>query len=152
MLERWYDASGGVVAVGGRDVKTYQLKKGLRKHMALVGQEPVLFDMSIRENILWGMDEEDTNNMVDREEEMQKAAMLANIHGFVSSLPDGTSFFCQTNSTITNFLFLGYNTRVGDKGSQLSGGQKQRIAIVCYFITITSCFQILNIFSYRPVH
>lgn len=89
MLERWYDATGGMVAVGERDVKTYQLKKGLRKHMALVGQEPVLFDMSIRENILWGMDEEDEENGTDREERIQQAAMLANIHGFVSSLPDG---------------------------------------------------------------
>lgn len=48
MLQRWYDCNAGVVKVGGCDVKTYQLKKGLRRHIALVGQEPVLFDISIR--------------------------------------------------------------------------------------------------------
>jgi len=94
------------VEVSGRDVKTYQLKNGLRKHIALVGQEPVLFDMSIRDNIMWGSDREDVTA-----EDIEKAAALANIHEFVSNLPEG------------------YNTRVGDKGSQLSGGQKQRIAI-----------------------
>lgn len=51
MLERWYDASAGVVSVGGINTKDYQLKTGLRKHVALVGQEPILFDMSIRENV-----------------------------------------------------------------------------------------------------
>lgn len=107
MLQRWYDCTAGSVKVGHRDVKTYQLKRGLRKHIALVGQEPVLFDMSIRENILWGTDRENVT-----QEEVENAAQLANIHSFVSALPDG------------------YSTRVGDKGSQLSGGQKQRIAIV----------------------
>jgi ABC-type multidrug transport system fused ATPase/permease subunit len=75
-----------------------------------VGQEPVLFDMTIRENIMWGTDRDNVSL-----EEIIEAATMANIHKFISSLPNG------------------YNTRVGDKGSQLSGGQKQRIAIVCIF-------------------
>ncbi len=63
--------------------------------------------MTIRENLMWGSDRDDVTI-----EEIEEAAKMANVHKFVSSLPDG------------------YNTRVGDKGSQLSGGQKQRIAIV----------------------
>eukprot|EP00026_Physarum_polycephalum_P000633 Phypoly_transcript_00634.p1 GENE.Phypoly_transcript_00634~~Phypoly_transcript_00634.p1 ORF type:complete len:1124 (+),score=212.16 Phypoly_transcript_00634:900-4271(+) len=106
MLERYYDCSAGSVSVGGHNVQEYQLKRGLRAHTALVGQEPVLFDTTIRENIAWGSDREDLTL-----EDITQVAATANIHTFISSLPDG------------------YNTRVGDKGSQLSGGQKQRIAI-----------------------
>lgn len=149
MLERWYDCKEGTVSVGGHNVKDYQLRviylliylfpfivfliiqtktycylqQGLRSNIALVGQEPVLFDMTIRENIMWGTDREDI-----KLEEIEEAATMANIHKFISSLPNG------------------YNTRVGDKGSQLSGGQKQRIAIVCLF-TILILF-ILFIFIY----
>ncbi|KAI8821160.1 P-loop containing nucleoside triphosphate hydrolase protein [Fimicolochytrium jonesii] len=106
MLQRWYDAKEGTVSVDGQNVKSYQLKEGLRRHMALVGQEPVLFDMSIRENIMWGTDREDVT-----EEEMMEAAKMANIYTFASELPQG------------------FDTPVGDKGGQLSGGQKQRVAI-----------------------
>jgi len=74
--------------------------------MALVGQEPVLFDMSMRDNILAGTERVDIND-----EELENIARMANIFQFISELPDG------------------YDTRVGDKGSQLSGGQKQRVAI-----------------------
>ncbi|KAI7832818.1 putative ABC transporter protein [Gamsiella multidivaricata] len=83
------------------------LERCLRAHMALVGQEPVLFDISIGENIRYGIPDGQT---VDQEQ-VVAAARAANIHDFVVSLPQG------------------YDTRVGDKGSQLSGGQKQRIAI-----------------------
>jgi len=106
MIQRWYDCAGGQVSVGNRDVKSYQLKRGLRKNIALVGQEPVLFDMSIAENIMWGSEDREVTM-----QEVEDAAKMANAHMFVTGLPDG------------------YNTRVGDKGSQLSGGQKQRIAI-----------------------
>eukprot|EP01117_Protostelium_nocturnum_P020654 TRINITY_DN93_c0_g2_i1.p1 TRINITY_DN93_c0_g2~~TRINITY_DN93_c0_g2_i1.p1 ORF type:complete len:1261 (-),score=421.67 TRINITY_DN93_c0_g2_i1:351-4133(-) len=104
LIERWYDPASGTVKVDGNNVKNYQLK-GLRKHVSLVGQEPVLFDLSIGENIRYGSDSEIT------QEEVEEATKHANIHKFISELPEG------------------YNTRVGDKGSQLSGGQKQRIAI-----------------------
>lgn len=105
MLERFYDPSSGVVSVDGRDTKKVTVTS-LRRDMALVGQEPVLFDMSIRENLKFGSDRDDVTD-----EEVNEAARTANIHNFISELPDG------------------YETRVGDKGSQLSGGQKQRIAI-----------------------
>ncbi|KAI9208123.1 P-loop containing nucleoside triphosphate hydrolase protein [Polychytrium aggregatum] len=105
IIQRWYDISGGQVQVDGKDVKEYQLHS-LRKHMALVGQEPVLFDMSIRENILAGTERTDVS-----EEELTEIARMANILSFLDEMPDKL------------------DTRVGDKGSQLSGGQKQRVAI-----------------------
>ncbi|KAI7832823.1 P-loop containing nucleoside triphosphate hydrolase protein [Gamsiella multidivaricata] len=106
LLERWYDTLEGKATIDTYDVKDLQLDN-IRKHMALVGQEPVLFDISIGENIRYGIPDGQT---VDQEQ-VVAAARAANIHDFVVSLPQG------------------YDTRVGDKGSQLSGGQKQRIAI-----------------------
>ncbi|CAO3565927.1 unnamed protein product [Mortierella alpina] len=106
LLERWYDALGGRTLVDRYDVKDLQLSH-LRSQMALVGQEPVLFDKSIGENIRYGIPDGQT---VDQEQ-VVAAARASNIHDFVMSLPQG------------------YDTPVGDKGSQLSGGQKQRIAI-----------------------
>ncbi|KAF9912885.1 Multidrug resistance protein 1 [Linnemannia zychae] len=105
LLERWYDVDDGQVQIDNYNIRDLQLHN-IREHMALVGQEPVLFDMSIKDNILYGLP--DGNGTLEQAEE---AAKLANIHNFVMSLPDG------------------YNTSVGDKGSHLSGGQKQRIAI-----------------------
>ena len=75
--------------------------------MALVGQEPVLFDMTIGENIRFGIDD----GQEVTQAQVEDACKAANIHKFIALLPDG------------------YDTRVGDKGSQLSGGQKQRISI-----------------------
>ena len=71
-----------------------------------MSQEPVLFDRTITENIMYG-----DNCREVAMEEVLAAARAANIHNFISSLP------------------AGYDTRVGEKGGQLSGGQKQRIAI-----------------------
>ncbi|KAF9548257.1 Multidrug resistance protein 1 [Mortierella hygrophila] len=107
LLERWYDVNGGQVTVDKYNIRDLQLHN-IREHMALVGQEPVLFDMSIKDNILYGLPDSSTPGTI---EQVEEAAKLSNIHNFVMSLPDG------------------YNTPVGDKGSQLSGGQKQRIAI-----------------------
>ena len=74
--------------------------------MGLVSQEPTLFARTITENIAYG----DNTREVPMSE-IIAAAKKANIHNFVSSLP------------------LGYDTKLGDRGTQLSGGQKQRIAI-----------------------
>ena len=91
------------MTVGGYDVR--QLNLGwLRSNIGVVSQEPILFATTIAENICYGR--EDVS-----EEEMIAAAKAANAHSFISELPDG------------------YNTLVGEMGTQLSGGQKQRIAI-----------------------
>ncbi|KAG2198260.1 hypothetical protein INT47_004344 [Mucor saturninus] len=106
MLQRWYDPLSGTVRVDNHNVKSFSLKN-LRSHMALVGQEPVLFDLTIGDNIRFGVDDAESVN----QDQVEEACKAANIHKFITSLPEG------------------YATRVGDKGSQLSGGQKQRIAI-----------------------
>jgi ABC-type multidrug transport system fused ATPase/permease subunit len=106
MLQRWYDPVKGTVSLDDHNVKNYSLFN-LRSHMALVGQEPVLFDMTIGENIRFGVVE----GVEVSQEQVETACRSSNIHEFITTLPKG------------------YDTRVGDKGSQLSGGQKQRIAI-----------------------
>jgi len=105
LIERFYDPLEGMVTIDGRDIKTYNLRS-LRKHIALVSQEPTLFGGTIKENIAYGAyaDKVDESQII----EVSKAA---NAHDFISSLKDG------------------YDTLCGDKGVQLSGGQKQRIAI-----------------------
>ncbi|XP_006361363.1 ABC transporter B family member 15-like [Solanum tuberosum] len=106
LIERFYDPLSGVINIDGRDIRSYHLKS-LRKHIALVSQEPTLFSGTIRENIAYGVL---ASEEVD-ESEIIEAAKAANVHSFVSALKDG------------------YDTWCGDRGLQLSGGQKQRIAI-----------------------
>ncbi|OEL31856.1 ABC transporter B family member 19 [Dichanthelium oligosanthes] len=103
LIERFYDPLAGRVMIDGKDIRRLNLKS-LRLKIGLVQQEPVLFATSILENIAYGRDGA-------TEEEVVEAAKVANVHGFVSALPDG------------------YRTPVGERGVQLSGGQKQRIAI-----------------------
>ncbi|GBG74818.1 hypothetical protein CBR_g19330 [Chara braunii] len=103
LIERFYDPDSGRVLVDGRDVRRLQVK-WLRSQVGLVSQEPVLFASSIRENILYGRENA-------TEAEVEAAARAANAHSFISHLPEG------------------YNTLVGERGTQLSGGQKQRVAI-----------------------
>ncbi|EAY95758.1 hypothetical protein OsI_17633 [Oryza sativa Indica Group] len=103
LIERFYDPTGGKVTIDGKDIRRLNLK-ALRLKIGLVQQEPVLFAASILENIAYGKDGA-------TEEEVIQAAKTANVHGFVSQLPNG------------------YKTAVGERGVQLSGGQKQRIAI-----------------------
>ncbi|KAI4351539.1 hypothetical protein L6164_005897 [Bauhinia variegata] len=104
LIERFYDPIKGTVSIDNIDIKSYNLRS-LRKHIALVSQEPMLFGGTIRENIAYG-----ALKKVD-EAEVIEAARAANAHDFISSLQDG------------------YDTVCGDRGVQLSGGQKQRIAI-----------------------
>ncbi|CAI9758623.1 unnamed protein product [Fraxinus pennsylvanica] len=104
LIERFYDPLKGVVNIDGLDMRSYDLRS-LRKHIALVSQEPTLFADTIRRNITYGASEH-----ID-EAEIIAVAKAANAHNFISGLKDG------------------YNTWCGDRGLQLSGGQKQRIAI-----------------------
>jgi len=89
--------------VGGNDIRKVNLC-WLRQHIGVVSQEPVLFNTTIAENIRYG--KEDAT-----QEEIEEAAKAANAHLFITKLPDG------------------YETIVGERGTQLSGGQKQRVTI-----------------------
>ncbi|KAG6543543.1 hypothetical protein Mapa_015037 [Marchantia paleacea] len=103
LVERFYDPQAGQVMLDGVDIKTLQLR-WLREQIALVSQEPVLFSTSIGENISYGKEGATL-------EEVKAAARSANAWTFIEKLPQG------------------YDTQVGERGTQLSGGQKQRIAI-----------------------
>ena len=105
LLERFYDPLTGAVYADGKDISTLNIND-YRGFLALVSQEPTLYQGSIRENVLLGADREDVPD-----DAIVKACRDANIYDFIMSLPDG------------------FNTIVGSKGSLLSGGQKQRIAI-----------------------
>lgn len=104
LLERFYEPDSGLILLDRVEISSLKVS-WLRDQMGLVSQEPVLFNGTIRDNITYGKHEEVT------EEEVAAAARAANAHEFISSMPQG------------------YNTTVGERGTQLSGGQKQRIAI-----------------------
>ncbi|XP_047154648.1 ABC transporter B family member 9-like isoform X3 [Vigna umbellata] len=104
LLERFYNPHTGHILLDGVDIKEFRLS-WLRQQMGLVGQEPILFNESIRANIAYGKEG------VATEEEISAAAKASNAHQFICALPQG------------------YDTPVGERGTQLSGGQKQRIAI-----------------------
>jgi len=103
LLERFYDPQSGTIFVDDVDIREFDLK-WYRKNIGLVSQEPILFSGTITENILFG---KPTASM----EEVENAAKMANAYEFIMKQPDG------------------FNTMVGEKGTQLSGGQKQRVAI-----------------------
>ncbi|KAL2550887.1 ABC transporter B family member 14 [Forsythia ovata] len=103
LILRFYDVSEGRVLIDGKNIKKYNLRN-IRARIGLVQQEPLLFSCSIRDNICYGCEGAS-------EAEIIQVSRDANIHEVVSNLPRG------------------YDTMVGEKGSQLSGGQKQRIAI-----------------------
>ncbi|XP_011729426.2 ATP-binding cassette sub-family B member 5 [Macaca nemestrina] len=105
LLQRFYDPVQGQVLFDGVDAKELNVQ-WLRSQIAIVSQEPVLFNCSIAENIAYG-----DNSRVVPLDEIKEAANAANIHSFIEGLPEK------------------YNTQVGLKGTQLSGGQKQRLAI-----------------------
>lgn len=89
LLERYYDVLSGAITVDEVDVRQYNLKH-LRKAMSLVGQEPTLFNLTIRENILYGLDtDEEDGSSGGLHWRMIEAAKLANIHSFIESLPSG---------------------------------------------------------------
>ena len=102
---RFYSTNAGRILYNGLDISDLNLGH-YRKEISLVAQEPNLFDGTLRENILIGVDEDDVT-----EEQLHQACRDAEMHDFIVSLPDG------------------YNTEVGTKGVMMSGGQKQRLAI-----------------------
>lgn len=105
LLQRFYEPDYGTVLVDDEDISSISASL-IRTNIGIVSQEPVLFNRTIAENIAYG-DQTRTISI----EEIIEAARKANVHSFIQNLP------------------LGYETPVGQRGTQLSGGQKQRIAI-----------------------
>jgi len=103
LLPRFYDPRAGRVLLDGVDIRQYRLKD-LRSAIALVLQPPLVFPLTLRENIAYG-------RMDASLEEIQQAAQLAQIHDFIVQLPEG------------------YDTMVGEQGATLSEGERQRITI-----------------------
>ncbi|PSS33120.1 ABC transporter B family member 28 like [Actinidia chinensis var. chinensis] len=105
LLARFYEPTGGRITVAGEDVRTFDKSEWARV-VSIVNQEPVLFSLSVGENIAYGLPDDYVSK-----EDVIKAAKAANAHDFIISLPQG------------------YDTHVGERGGLLSGGQRQRIAI-----------------------
>lgn len=103
LLLRFYDVSRGRILLDGIDLRDIR-QADLRRQFSIVPQEAVLFARSVRDNIAYGRPEA-------TDDEIFAAAMAANAHEFIQTLPDG------------------YDTVVGERGSTLSGGQRQRVAI-----------------------
>ena len=108
LIPRLYDVTGGEIKMGGHDIRDLDLHF-LRQNIGMVTQETYLFNASIRENLLYAKSDA-------TEEELIQACKEANIHTFISNLPDG------------------YNTQVGNRGIKLSGGEKQRLSIARVFL------------------
>lgn len=103
LISRLYDATEGVVKVGGADVKEYDLET-LRNQVAVVLQKNILFSGTIKDNLRWG-------NKEATDEELVQACKLACADEFISKLPNG------------------YDTYIEQGGANVSGGQKQRLCI-----------------------
>ncbi len=109
LVPRFYDVTGGVVRVGGTDVRDLTLES-LRGVIGLVPEDSFLFSDSVRANILYGRPDAG-------EEGLRAAARAAQADGFISALP------------------AGYDTVVGEQGLTLSGGQRQRVALARAVLT-----------------
>ncbi len=108
LIPRLYDVIGGEIKMGGYDIRDLDLHF-LRQNIGMVTQETYLFNASIRDNLLYAKSDA-------TEEELIQACKEANIHTFISNLPDG------------------YDTEVGNRGIKLSGGEKQRLSIARVFL------------------
>jgi ATP-binding cassette subfamily B protein len=103
LLMRFYDPSSGEVRIDGRDVRKYRVRS-VREQVAIVLQDPLLLSGSVADNIRYG-------RLDANDEAVRVAAEAAYAHDFIMRLPEG------------------YDTRLGDEGTQLSGGEKQRVSI-----------------------
>lgn len=102
-MSRYYDVQGGQICIDGQDIREVT-QESLRKNIALIPQDPSLFNRTIMENIRYG-------NLQAGDEEVFEAARKAYIHDYILTLPQG------------------YQSKVGERGVMLSGGERQRIAI-----------------------
>ncbi|NTW17575.1 MAG: lipid A export permease/ATP-binding protein MsbA [Syntrophaceae bacterium] len=103
LIPRFYDVTDGRILIDGRDIREVTIES-LRGQIAIVTQQTILFNDTVRNNIAYG-------NIEETEENIIQAAKAANAHDFIMNLPDG------------------YNTVIGEQGAKLSGGERQRISI-----------------------
>ena len=110
LLPRFFDATRGRLLIDGQDIRSFSLES-LRKQIGIVTQELVLFHTKVRDNIALGRPEDQISD-----QEVQKAAKLANVHDFLEALPEG------------------YETELASGSRRLSGGQAKRILIARAFL------------------
>mmetsp|Transcript_9465 Transcript_9465/g.12712 ORF Transcript_9465/g.12712 Transcript_9465/m.12712 type:complete len:658 (+) Transcript_9465:200-2173(+) len=110
LLQRFYDIDEGQILIDGYNLSSLDLK-WFRQRIGYVQQEPHLFGLTVKENLLYGVEREVS------QEELEKATKDAHAHEFITSWPEG------------------YDTLVGERGVKLSGGQKQRVAIARALLT-----------------
>jgi ATP-binding cassette, subfamily B, bacterial MsbA len=103
LIPRFYDVTNGRIRIDGRDIRDVSLQS-LRSQIAIVTQQTILFNDSVRNNIAYGDINRTENDIIN-------AARAANAHDFIMKLPQG------------------YDTNIGELGTKLSGGEKQRISI-----------------------
>jgi len=103
LLPRFYDVNDGRILIDGRDIRDVTIDS-LRGQMAIVTQQTILFNDTVRNNIAYG-------DIRKSDEDIIMAAKAANAHDFITKLPEG------------------YNTVIGEQGVKLSGGERQRISI-----------------------
>jgi ATP-binding cassette, subfamily B, bacterial MsbA len=103
LIPRFYDVTEGAILIDSRDIRSVTIES-LRGQIAIVTQQTILFNDTVRNNIAYG-------NIVKTEEEIVSAAKAANAHNFILRLPRG------------------YDTLIGEQGTKLSGGERQRISI-----------------------
>ena len=108
LIQRLYDVTGGRISIDGQDI-ALATQASLRRQIAIVPQEPVLFHRSLAENIAYARPDA-------APDEIEAAARLANAHDFIAALPRG------------------YRTLVGERGVKLSGGERQRVALARAFL------------------
>mgnify|MGYP005811664401 CR=1 FL=1 len=108
LIQRLYDVGSGRVEIDGQDVAS-ATQQSLRAQIAIVQQEPILFHRSLAENIAYARPDAS-------QEDIERAAKLANAHDFIMRLPRG------------------YQTLVGERGVKLSGGERQRVALARAFL------------------
>lgn len=103
LIPRFYDVTEGAILIDGHDIRNVTIES-LRRQIAIVTQQTILFNDTVRNNIAYG-------NMTKSEEDIVRAAKAANAHDFIMKLPQG------------------YETVIGELGTRLSGGERQRISI-----------------------
>jgi len=108
LIQRLHDVNGGRILIDGQDIADVT-QASLRAQIAIVQQEPILFHRSLAENISY-------SKPGATQEEIERAARLANAHEFIVTLPKG------------------YGTMVGERGIKLSGGERQRVALARAFL------------------